>query len=46
MDLLEGDDLEPFDGEQAVGGAGDHVEHGEEDGVPVAIEAEEVLVEE
>ena len=46
VDVLERDDFEEVDRGVAVGGAGDHVEHGKEDRVPVAVEAEEVLVEE
>lgn len=46
VDVLERDDFEEVDRGVAVGGAGDHVEHGEEDRVSVAVEAEEVLVEE
>lgn len=45
-DVLTWHELEEVDGDVAVGGAGDHVEHGEEDGVAEAVEAEEVLVQE
>eukprot|EP00268_Persea_americana_P056397 TRINITY_DN6650_c0_g1_i1.p3 TRINITY_DN6650_c0_g1~~TRINITY_DN6650_c0_g1_i1.p3 ORF type:complete len:233 (-),score=63.92 TRINITY_DN6650_c0_g1_i1:522-1220(-) len=45
-DGLIRDELEPVDGDDAVDGAGQHVEHGEEDGVAVAVDAEEVFVEE
>ncbi|RXH95401.1 hypothetical protein DVH24_007901 [Malus domestica] len=45
-DVLTWHYLEEVDGDVAVGGAGDHVEHCEKDGVAEAVEAEEVLVEE
>lgn len=43
-DVLTWHDLEEVYGDVAVGGAGDHVEHCEEDWVAVAVVAEEVLV--
>ena len=46
VDVLQGNELEEVDGAVAVCGAGQHVEHCEEDGVAVTVEAEEVLVEE
>lgn len=45
-DVLQGGEVEVVDGEEGVGGAGEHVEEGEEDGVAVAVNGEEVLVEE
>ena len=45
-DLLERDEAEPVDGGETVDGAGDHVDGGEEDRVLIAVDAEEVLVQE
>ncbi|GMY22047.1 hypothetical protein FCV25MIE_17288, partial [Fagus crenata] len=39
-------EIEEVDGGVAIGGAGDHVEHCEEDRVSVPVEAKELLVKE
>ena len=44
--MLERYEIEEVEGGVAIGGAGDHVEHCEEDRVSVPVEAKEVLVEE
>ena len=44
--MLERNEIEEVDGGVAIGGAGNHVEHCEEDRVSVPVEAKEVLVEE
>ncbi len=44
--MLERNEIEEVNGGVAIGRAGDHVEHCEEDRVSVHVEAKEVLVEE
>lgn len=43
--VLQRNNLEEINGDIAISGASEHVEHGEEDRVAVAIEAEEIFVE-